>query len=256
MAVFFEAAAPVGGSGASTFLPLLEYRFAWDHPGGTGSERAAVVPLTWTIGGDIDLDHLTRTVTFGGVAMESLGVAAWNDTEGAYTEMFGLLNPPAGKARVVADVLKTSVFAAPSWALRGHSLTYTGVASFGDAVTAYGSGTSLTISATATAAGMVVHAYGCAPSLSNYNQTQRVLSNSGWTALLSGDMQGTGSSEDLTATKSTSGAWAGVAVPLVAAPIVGSAKPVVNQFTSSAAAKRLPRPGINRRVVFDAQPED
>lgn len=248
MAVFPDAVGK-GQAGQTTFLPLLDYKLFWDHTAAGGSESGVVVGLSYAVGGDTELDDLTRTVKYGGLKLDSLGVALWNDVEGAWTELFGGVGIPAGKAQVTVDVKKSGFIAAPSWILRGNSVSYTGVAGFGTVVEEGGTGTSLSMSATGAGSTMVAQVYGAAKGLSAYNRTQRFLGNSG-AALLMGDMDGTGSSADFTATKAASGPWGGVSAVLLPTDIYGAALTAETDTATSASGRRTARPGTNRRTVF------
>lgn len=249
MAVFYDATGK-GQAGQTTFLPLLDYKLNWQHTASGGSDIAVVVALSYAVGGTTELDDLTRTVKYEGMQLDSLGVVLWNNAEGGWTELFGGVGVPAGKANVTVDVRKSGLIAAPSWILRGNSVSYNGVGSFGTVVETYGSGTSLSMSATGASSTMVAQAYGAKAGLSAYNRTQRYLGNSPGSALAMGDMDGTGSSASFTATKAASGEWGGMSVVLIPTDIYGAAITADADTATSASGRRTARPGTNRRTVF------
>lgn len=247
MAVFYEASAGEHESWPVIGFPTIDVNFR--HPKGTGGRRAVLVAMSFRVYGG-SIGGITRGASYDGVPMTSLGVQAFNDEDGGWLEVFGILDAPAGGA--VRAVLSDGLFSA-RW-MRAASISYTGVEDFGDVDETYGSGTSLTGAATAPSAGRSVQVFGTKGGLTGYTQTQRYLSSSG-IALLAGDVAGDGGEENFAATRASSGSWAGISVVLNPADIVGSAKPLVTEPLLYATGRRLPRPGIPRRVVFDIQPE-
>ncbi|MCG7592375.1 hypothetical protein [Mycobacterium sp. PSTR-4-N] len=248
MAVFHEATGP----GAAEFWPLIsvpQIDLTWRHPKVVGAHRALVVPMAYRVRNG-DIGDLDRTVTYDDIEMTSLGVQPFNNTGDSWLELFGVLEAPSG-GRIRAVL--AGEFLAPRW-LRATSLSYTGVDDFGAVTTTYGTGTALTAAATPPAAGMAVQAFGTKTGLKAYTQRQRYLNNTG-IGLLAGDVDGDGTAKSFAATRADTGPWANITVALTPADLVASAKPLVVEPRLSAKARRLPRPGIPRRVVFDIKPE-
>lgn len=223
----------------------------FDH---TSAGGFSVVPVSFSAGDlrilwyvdDNNLDDLTRTVTYGGVPMTSAGVVPWGTTD-AWTEVFVLFGTPAGKQKVRARV---SGGAPSKRHVRATVATYSGVDSIGDPIEVSGTGTAMTIAATAGQADRLVAAYGTLSGIAGFNGEQRYLNNSG-VGLLLGDAVGTGAEQDLTATRQKSGPWGGVAIPLNAADTVASALPLAfaPRF-DPVRVKRERRTGGLQRNVF------
>lgn len=248
MAVFHESNGGIA-AGQETFWPLNKFAVAEKHKG-AGSQRCVVAGLSYVIGaGGMDIEDVVRTVKYAGSPMTSLGCVPFNDVGGGWTELFGILDVPSGEATISFDIDVDGYFGNSPWYVRGSSVAYTGVDGFGTVVTEYGSGTSLSMAATGAGSTKVVQAFGARAGLSTYNRTQRYLGTAG-VSLVMGDMDGTGSSANFTATRAASGAWSGVSVVLLPADIVGSVKPIVAEPAIRIAGRRLPRPGTNRRTVF------
>lgn len=251
MAVFHDAVGP--GDYASTPLGdavVADYRFR--HNGGM-----ALVPIVFSASdlalgpfviGDNDLNDLNRRVTLNDVDMVPLGPPVQWGTMQAWTEVFALPGVPAGEAKVWSRVRG----GAPSKrALRVGGATYSGVDGVGTPVTgAAASATEMSISATAGQADRLVGIFGTRDGISNFNKTQRSLSNSG-IGLLIGDAAGTASSDTLTATRQKAGAWGGMVIPLVASPTVITCPPlVIEPIFGRMRLHREPRLGGLRRQVF------
>lgn len=248
MPVFHEATGP----GGAEFWPLISIPaidVAFRHPKGVGARRAVLVAMSFRVYSG-DIEDLDRTVTYDGIEMPSLGVQAFNDTGDAWLELFGLLEAPSG-GRIRA--LLAGEFLAPRW-LRVGSVSYTGVDDFGTIAEASGTGTALADAATAPASGMAVQVFGTKTGLTAYTQQQRYLSNYG-ISLAIGDVVGDGTEKDFAATRAAAGPWASMTAVLTPADLVATAKPIVVEPTLTAAGRRLPRPGIPRRVVFNVEPE-
>ena len=247
MAVFPDAV----GLGGLFSSPNISWPIAyadWDHPG-TGLHKTVVVAVSFQVDGQ-ELTDLGRLVTYDGLPMTSLGIAEWGGAgHGAWTELLGIVDVPGGK-RIHAEV-SGGFFAGRR--LRGGSLSYTGVDSFGTVVTATGTGTALSVAGTTTPADLIVQAFGTLSGLSAYTATQRHISNDA-ISLVMGDSVGTGAIT-FGATRASAGVWSGLTVVLNAADIVATAKPLTATPIVSASGRRLPRPGITRRTVFDVQPE-
>lgn len=252
MAAFY-ASTGRGGANQNVFLPSKFVATDWPDEG-AGSQRAVLADVAYSLQG-ADLEGLVRTVTYGGVPMTSLGVVALNNVDGDWVEVFGLLDVPPGKGSIVADVRRTSSFALPHVYIRGNSFSYTGVESFGTVGTEYGTGTSLSMSATGPNASKVHQCFAARAGLTEYNRAQRYSGSAG-IALVSGDADGTGSSMSFTAKRASSGTWAGISVVLNPADVIATAEPVIAQPVLSSSGRRLSRPGTNRRTVFTVPVED
>lgn len=167
----------------------------------------------------------TSSVTYGGVAMTLLGTAesdADPDGGAAFLQLWWLKSPPSGSKTVEFSVTNSegnSVFL-----LAGESLSYSASA-IGTAVTAFGSGTSLSVSDSSETGHMVVAAMvalsgsvSVDETLSSFSQTSR-FSHTGLQlgtsqpAIVMGDAAGA-SSVAFAATSSTSAVWAAIAVDL------------------------------------------
>lgn len=196
---------------------------------------------------DNDLEDLTRTVTYGGIPMIPAGVIEWAPGADAWTEMFVLPGAPAGKQRVAG---KVAGGASSKRHLRLGGVMLSGVDSIGTPVIASGSGTAMTISATAATADRIVAAYGTLSGISGFNGGQRYVNNSG-IGMLIGDAPGTGSPQNLTATRQKAGPWGGIAIPLAAADTVASCPPIsLRARFGPTLAYVEPKLGGLRRQVF------
>lgn len=248
MAVFREATGP----GEAEFWPWISVPAIgvdWRHPKGIGAHRAVLVPMVYrVVFGEIE--DLTRTVTYENLPMESLGVVPFNNTGDSWLELFGLLEAPAG-GRVKAVL--AGEFLNARW-LRATSVSYTGVEDFDAITTSFGTGTALTDAATPSAAGMAFQAFGTKTGLTGYTQNQRYLNNTG-IALAAGDVEGDGTEKTFGATRAKAGPWASITAVMTPADLVASAKPLIVEPRLTASARRLPRPGMPPRVVFDVMPE-
>lgn len=251
MAVFPGA---VGGGDLANqaFLGFsLDNAVGWNQPV-AGSDVAVLGALSYAVN-TTTLASLTRTMKCGGVAMDSLGVIAWNAlTGGGWTEVFGIVGVAPGTARMTASVTGADT---SQRVIRGSSVAYTGADSFGTVTTASGTGTSLSIAGNASAASMIAAFFGTRSGLSNANKTQRYLQNSATTLLIS-EAPGTGSSFNFTATRALSGVWSAITVVVNPADSVASVQPLIVAPRMTASATRLPRATGPRRVIFDVEPED
>lgn len=255
MAVAFGSVG-VGDYSWSNYAQSLTASF--DH---TGSGDVVVAAMSFSAGDyrllwysdSVELSDLTRTVTYGGVPMSSAGVVAWNDTEDAWTEVFVLYGVPAGKLRVEGRVAGGVNVARR---LRLSVATYSGVDSVGDPVEAFGDGTAMTMSGTATPADRFVGVYGTQSGISAFNGDQRYLNNSG-ISLLIGDSPGTGSSQNVTGTRQKSGKWSGLLLPLNAADTVASSAPLAfaPRFDPVKLHREQRTGGLQRNVFTVEAPE-
>jgi len=255
MAVGFESVG-IGAYAAGNFDTSLTAGFDHQSSGGCAvvgmSFAAGNFQFLWYIDPN-ELADLTRTVTYGGVPMTSTGVVAWGGDEHAWIEQFVLFNAPPGKQRIEGKVWGgVSSFRN----LRLSAATYTGVDSVGDPIEQSGSGPAMTISGTAATNDRFVGVFGTQSGISAFNGDQRYLDNSG-ISLLIGDSLGTGSSQDVTATRQKSGKWSGLLLPLNAADTVASSAPL--SFAPRFDPVRLHREqrtgGLQRNVFTVEAPE-
>jgi hypothetical protein len=189
----------------------------------SGSNRAALVSLVVGVVNEASYTTWTRSCTYGGVSMTSLGV--FNDggsspPSGFYgwVELFGLLNPATGSQTVSASVTKTGT----THTLGIGSVSYTGVTSFGTPVV--GGGTSSPTLTVASATGdMTVAAFASGTAIATPTKTQRFLSN--FDGSSTGNMlieDAAGAASVTLAYADNSDYWCGVALDLVAS---GAAAP-------------------------------
>lgn len=103
--------------------------------------------------------------------MVSLGKVASNNGTSGYVQMFGLMNPPTGAQTVAVTVSATST-------ISGGSTSFTGVAGFSTAVTAFGSSAAPAVAITGTNAGnMIVDAVCTGTLITSSTHTNRWLKN-------------------------------------------------------------------------------
>lgn len=255
MAVFYNSV----GAGDSFYQPVLNFSIiplSWQHTA-SGSEIAVVTALSfWVYNSNITgIWPLVRSVTYGGKTMTSLGIQQ-HGTTNTWTEFFGLINAPAGKQTVSAQV--TGGLSLVGRVGRANSVAYTGASGFG-AFTGAGSGTgsSMTVSAAAPAAGVLVGGFSALDSsAAAFTRNTRYLNNSHM-SLVMGEVDGNGSSLSIAATRGSSGPWGGGAVIINPADIAATGLPVSTDPGFYAEGRRYPRsPGFVRRTVFNAQPEN
>lgn len=227
-------------------LPIAHVRYK--VPQALGSRCAVVIPVSYAVGGASPSD-LEREASYEGVEIPSLGIQPWNDVSGpakGYLEFFGLADvEPGGTVDVTV-----AGFALSPRSVRSSAIVGTGVEALGEVVKSYGTGDTLTCTGNAPAAGIIVQAFAARSGLAGYTQQQRYLDNTG-IALMIGDAEGTGSSVSFGATMAKAGPWAGMSVVLEPADIVATVKPLVAEPILKASGRRLPRPGLPRRVTFD-----
>ncbi len=257
MAVFSGG---VGGGDAADLSLLavsLDNRVDW-HQRTDGSNVGVLVGISYSVT-SATLGALTRTAKCNGAVMDSLGVIAWNALSGGgWTEVFGITDvTPGSRLAVTASVEGVHDMFGLSLRrqIRGSSLAFTGVDSFGTVTTASGTGTSLSVAGNASAASMIAAFFGTKSGLSNANQTQRYLQNSS-AALAISEGRGTGSSYNFTASRAQAGPWSALSVVVNPADSVASVQPLVVAPRISAELVRLPRATGPRRVIFDVEPED
>jgi hypothetical protein len=165
----------------------------------------------------------TRTVTYGGTAMTSLGVIDLNNSHVGWIELFKLANVPGGAQTIAVTVTGgTGTFNITSIG----SVSYLNVGSIGTPITNLGAGTALSSGAVSSSPGqMVAQIFGASynggtatSSIAAYNQTSRYAQNitaaACWGGILMGDVSGA-LSGSFTATCAASPAWGSIAVSLL-----------------------------------------
>lgn len=152
MAVAFDA---VGPSSAGTFAQSTAGPLTWSHTC-TGSDLLLTVGIAWDVSNAGT--PTTLTVTYNSVSMTSVGRQLSNNSStSGFIELFALQNPATGTNTVSAAWSDPTLAGGQS--IIGGSVSFTGVASYGTPVKAFGlSGTlSATVNGTA-ASSMVVDA--------------------------------------------------------------------------------------------------
>lgn len=181
---------------------------------------AVVVELAVATAAGATVGSYTRTVTYGGVAMTSLGVASYNAATDGWVELFGLTNAPGGTKTIAYSVSGGSVSLKT---VEVNSLSYNGVRGFGTVVTATGAGTALSSGSIAanvgaeivTAFGMISGSASPIVSFSGTSRKTDAINNGTFFAQSNiGDTPGGTTSLTVTAT-SSSNHWAAVSVPLL-----------------------------------------
>jgi hypothetical protein len=198
-------------SGGHTDSGIGEASTTWSHTA-SGNAAAVVVGVRWSQTGGVGTP--TRTVTYGGVAMQSLGVRGLNDEavnafSGVYEEFFGFRNPPTGAQTVSVTLDRT----ASNLSFEACSVSYAQVSSFVPAPPVSGTepGTTMTQPVNSAMNEMVVQMFATASgSITAYNQTPRFTSANG---LLIGDAPGA-TAVSFTATRASGVDYAGLAVRL------------------------------------------
>ena len=198
-------------SGGHTDSGIGDANTTWPHTA-SGNAAAVVVGLRWSQTGGVGTP--TRTVTYDGVTMTSLGVRglddeAINSFSGVYQELFGLRNPPTGAQTVSVTVDRT----ASNLSFEACSVSYAQVSSFVPASPVSGTeaGTTMTQPVNSAPNEMVVQMFATASgSITAYNQTSRFTSANGF---LIGDAPGA-AAISFTANRATGVDYAGLAVRL------------------------------------------
>lgn len=206
MAVAYDA---TGAGGSSTSSPIT-----WSHTC-TGSNGAVVVVAS------VKSSAGTASfgaVTYGGTTMTQLATIGMNNAPGTgLVGVYGLLTPATG-AQTVSVAASASIINS----ILGNSMSFTGVGSFGTAVTAFNSTANPSMSATAASTDMIAQVFGAGSNTAAtaYNQTQK-WNVTGGTAngAVAGIATGTGSSLTFSETL-TAASWGGIAVPVVAVATV------------------------------------
>jgi hypothetical protein len=152
------------------------------------------------------------TASVGGNAMTLLQDFAYS---GGHLYVWVRYNPPTGSQPVSFTGLTSSLVSAGS-------VAFNGVTAAGTPVTASGSGTALSQTATGTAGGLLFQAFGYSAgvgTITGYSQTQAAYepgSTGNADPLVIGYATATGSAQTFTATGSPSDPWGAVAIPLTA----------------------------------------
>ena len=145
---------------------------SWSHTvTSSGSNLALVVGVG--VGANPDTG-LTLSVTYNSIAMTSIGVVHANNTNNGFVQMFCLAAPSSGGHTVAVSLSGGTAD------LIGGSISFTGVnqaAPCKNAVTAYSSGTSVSVNVTSAAGDMVVDTVGTGTGVSTSTQTLRWLKN-------------------------------------------------------------------------------
>lgn len=195
---------------------------SWSHTS-SGDDRIVLVVITVLQTEDNYTTH-TRTVTYGGIAMTSLGGIHANNTNGRnWVEFFYLFSPPTGSQTVSVTVAKSST---TYYRLSGTSISYTRCKGIYGVTTGFGTeaGTVLSQTVSSEPHERIVQAFityqaFISTAITNYNQTERYnLSAAGSgkdNAMVVGDSAGANPSVTFTATRNYDGAdYAQMAVKL------------------------------------------
>lgn len=169
MAVAFDAVGPAGGAGVSQIAS--GFTMTISHVVGAGSDMCLIVAaeLPGTPAAS------PATCAYGGVGMTSLGTRQSNTGVDGYVQMWYLLAPATGTANAVVSWSgQAGTSGTPAEA---GSVSYSGVASVGAAVTAFGASGSNTITIPSAVGDMTVAAFCAAVAYSGNNQTLRVRIN-------------------------------------------------------------------------------
>lgn len=205
--------APVSGTASASAT--------WSHTASDDSS-AVVVGLQWAHRGGFlpPSGTPTRTATFGGTPMTSLGAVGLNNVpltsiNGTFVfhELFGLLNPPTGPQTVSLSVGRPG---AAEINVQACSLSYTAVSAFGSVSTDFGTeaGTSLSQDVIAAVNEVVVQMFTTdSGPITGYSQTLRVDGVADDFAFVTGDAPGA-ASVPFTATRVGGVDYAGLAVRL------------------------------------------
>jgi len=166
-AVQYDATGPgaSAGSGSTTI--------SWSHTA-SGSNRAVFVGVA--VGSNsASYTNYTRTVTYGGTGMTSLGVINTNNAAAGFVELFYLMSPATG-SQTVQVTLNTGTNVN---SIIGNSVSYTGVGGIGTVVASYDQTITFTANAvTGPSYGdFIVSAFACGSAISTISNTQRSIIN-------------------------------------------------------------------------------
>ncbi len=217
------------------------------------SFSAANFQFLWYVDSN-EITDLTRTCKYGDVPMQPVAdPVAWDATEDAWLEAFAVAGSPISNQPV-----ESKVYGGVSSyrRLRASVVTYTGVESMGDPIPFTGSGTTMTMTGTAETNDRFVAIYSTAAGISDFSGDVRYINNSG-ISLLIGDVAGTGSSQNVTATRQKAGKWSGLLIPLSAADTVASCPPLswAPRFDPVKLHREQRTGGLQRNVFTVEAPE-
>lgn len=209
---------------ASAMLPILG-PYQWTHTATAGSTVLAAL----TVGRSSDSAGYatwTRTLTYDGVAMTSLGVVNNNNTAtSGFTELFVLKNAPSGAKTIAVSLVGAGTIAA----ITGCSASYLNVEAVGAVGTGYGGSTVASAGPVTTGQGgpqLIVSAIGAV----NATPASAAISSPSSITNASGAAQGPA---ELRATNNTSlGTW-NQGVALIDAPGSISNTVTLNTFAAS-----------------------
>lgn len=166
---------PVAFDAATDYLesPISGGNLSWSHTTGNDA-NCLIVLMACTRSTGVTEAGVTRSVTYGGVALTHLGAINRGDGDG-FADAWGLLNPPTG-ANTISVGATGSVVSNSHW--RAAALSYKNVAAIAPTVTAAGTSTtpSVTVSS-ATPAMVVAMVQSNASSVSSPTQTLRFNNN-------------------------------------------------------------------------------
>lgn len=199
-----------GGNNTENFNTTIST--SWNHNVG-GQGGCLLVGFTTNVGAGVTQNVVTTTVTYGGVAMTSLGRIVINDI--IWTELWIMLNPPPGTNTVAVTA---SGGPATGRQIAGNSVHYNYVASYRAMTTASNGFTNAISQSSVSAPGEVmVNVMGSQASITGYNQTARVTTTAGLSpndVVRLGEAPGSNSSTTFSGT-SGQAVWASGVVRLV-----------------------------------------
>lgn len=213
MTVAFDAV----GAGNRVNGAATPANITWSHTA-TGVNRIVLVSIAVYVSTDTTAyTTFTRTVTYGGQAMASLG-GVNNATppggQSGWIELFYLFNPPTGAQTCSVTVAKTGL----ALYVDANSVSYTGVGLIGTLQTVAGNSAGPAISGVVSAAGnRVVNVLEINSSINLYNQTQRYTNGHLFGNQIIGDAPGA-ASVGFSASGGSAQPWAALAVDLKVPP--------------------------------------
>lgn len=206
-----------GGGNAITAGSTSPAAITFTCNGTAGATAFVAVAL----GATATTSTLTWNVTYGGNAMTQIGATQVVNFNSNFMALFQLQGIPGGTQTVSIGVTNS---AGGINTLSGDAVTFTNVGSIGTLVTASGTTTSPTVTATCPSGGAVFGALVAVAGTNNltmagFSQTQRYahngLANTNDDALVIGDTITAGSSETFSVTPFGGGVfWCGMAVPM------------------------------------------
>ena len=228
MPVLFDSSAAgdvTVGSGATSTSKTLTHQVSTR----ARDRIVAFVAVLWN--GEADTTGATFGVTFGGVAMTQIAAQTWNSNKSTL-RLFKLEDAPTGTQSVVASVssMPTEVFTARYFLVE--SVTYSGINTVGDPVTAGGSSaTANTVAVSSVLPAhrvFTAHGVGKTRRFTAYNQTKRqqiasgVLDGKG--SLLIGDAPGAATVTATATHNSSTANWGAIGVAMTPSVVGISAK--------------------------------